>query len=511
MPVKLSGSWEPLFPKPRSFKMNFIRNIILIRAGYLQRKKFEHPLHCPPPLSLKYAKALLETSGEYNVKIVDGLIDCVPDENILKMLSQWPAQFVFIEIASPASEKGLALSQKIRSQFQDMVVVAGGSDVSERYQFYLTAKDTFDVILRGEFENELTVLVKQLQTADKKEDVQKIYLEERNRQVLLVEDLDVLPCLAWTRAELKKYPYRYPLKYARPLLSGYVSTSRGCRHGCTFCSPSVRKSYGKKLRLRSASHVVAEIEYLQTLGVNLVSFEDDDFTGSRDHLLSICEELMKKNTNIKWTCHARIDEVSPDILKIMRQAGCILILFGVESGSQNIIHTLHKNFSERDWGDRARETFLNAREAGIATCALFMVGNPGETRDDVNASIQLAFDLHPDFIKVHNFTLYPGSKDYGRYQSQHAPVLSQHHYLQPIINVSCLTNTELKILQREFYRRFFFRASFLINHTLGYAVFYLLNWPWSFKMLGELLSFLFSRHKNESLKGNDAENRKGGL
>ncbi|MFA5260768.1 MAG: radical SAM protein [Candidatus Omnitrophota bacterium] len=478
--------------------MNNDQHILLIRAGYAQRKKIDHPLHCPPPLALKYAQALLEQNSHLGVRILDCLITPIPEKDILDIIAQWPVQTVCVEIASPASERGIALCKSIREKYNDLLIIAAGSDVSERYQFYSTANNIFDVILRGEFEIELSRLINRIQEGEKINIVKQHYAATLNQDVWLIPNLDELPFLNWTQEDLKSYPYRYPLRLSKKILPGYISTSRGCRHGCSFCSPSVRKSYGKKLRLRSAGGVIEEIERMQKLGVNIISFEDDDFTGNPEHARSICTELRKKRLNINWTCHARIDEVSPELLHDMKQAGCILILFGVESGSQRIIRLLHKSAAGSDWNSQAQETFRSARAAGIATCALFMVGNPRETLADVDESIGLAFQLQPDFIKVHNFTLYPGSQDYKHYGTTSKPSTAPHHYLQPIINVSRLTDRELKILQKKFYRQFFFRPAFLYNHIQHYSLFYVFNWTWSFRMIGELLCFLLSQERSRS-------------
>ncbi|HQP12770.1 MAG TPA: radical SAM protein, partial [Candidatus Omnitrophota bacterium] len=349
-------------------------HILLIRAGYAQRKKIDHPLHHPPPLPLKYAQALLEQNSHFKTRIVDGLIEPMPDQAVLAMIEQWPVHTVCVEIASPSSEKGLTLCKSIREKHADIFIVAVGSDVSERHLFYANTTGLFDVILKGEFELELSRLMARVQERGKADVIPLYGISALNQEGCLVPDPGALPILEWTRRDLKKYPYRYPLRLPKKIRPGYVASSRGCRHGCSFCSPSVRKSYGKKLRMRPAGHILQEIENLQRLGVNIIVFEDDDFTGDPEHVRSLCAEIRRKKLNIHWTCHARIDEVTAELLRDMKEAGCVLILFGVESGSAKIIRLLHKSSRERDWNSLARETFRQARAIGIATCALFMVG-----------------------------------------------------------------------------------------------------------------------------------------
>jgi len=244
------------------------------------------------------------------------------------------------------------------------------------------------------------------------------------------------------------------------------------------------------MRLRSASKVVDEMEHLQNLGVNVITFEDDDFTVVEAHVLSICREICERRLNIKWICHARIDEVTPQLLIAMKEAGCSLLLFGIESGSQRVVDLMIKSFSKVNWRKKANETFFNAKNIGIATCAMFMVGNPTETKRDLQESISLSLELKPDMIKVHNFTLYPGALDYDRFRKRDDDLHSQHHYLKPHVNVSQLNDVELKKAQLRFYRKFLFRPSFIVSHLRKYLLYYLVNWPMSWNLIKEGMLFL---------------------
>ena len=195
----------------------------------------------------------------------------------------------------------------------------------------------------------------------------------------MIEDLNALPYLNWERSEIDKYPYIYPLRYNKRIMSGYISTSRGCPHACTFCSPTIRKSFGTRLRLRSPERIGEDIERLTKQGVNVISFEDDDFTLNKEHVTAVCNEILKRKLDIRWGCHARVDEVEPEILAIMKKAGCALLLFGIESGSQRVVNVLHKASAKSGWEQKAQQAIHDVRKAGIASCAMFIVGCPTET------------------------------------------------------------------------------------------------------------------------------------
>ncbi len=467
-------------------------NVLLLRAGFTNREKIHHPIHYPPPLSLKYVEAFLKNEGGYDVRIVDRFIDSSPSAFLMNDISSWPADIVIVSIASSAEEEGIRLCRAIKKQKNGTFVIGVGSDISEKYKDYLALDSLFDVIIRGEFELEVCSLLKRLDLSDPAGVVRikEEYNMHKIKELFLVENLDDLPPIRWSRAELERYPIFYPLRVRQRIISGYVSTSRGCPHGCTFCSPTIRKSYGKKMRLRSAVKVADELEALQGLGVNAVTFEDDDFTVVKEHVVAVCAEIIRRKLSVKWVCHARIDEVNPDLLSVMYKAGCALLLFGVESGSQDVIKTLYKTTSKEDWYERTKVAFQESRRAGIGTCAMFMVGNPAETEADYQRSIDLALEIKPDLIKVHNFNLYPGSADYFKYKKRDKEDFTQHHYMQPRLNISRMEDRALKKAQRRFYRKFMFRPSFILSHLREYSLFYINNWSSSSRLIKKGLVFL---------------------
>ncbi|MCD4779888.1 MAG: B12-binding domain-containing radical SAM protein [Candidatus Omnitrophica bacterium] len=477
-------------------RLQNIKSIALIRAGFMSRHKNAHPLHCAAPISLKCTQAFLLETGVARVSILDCMIKMKTMIEIEEAIKTEQVDLVVLDVASATYEHGIALCDIIKKN-PLAIIIGVGSDVSERAPYYQMLDKYFDVLIRGEYEQEVCSFVRNYNKGQTLTALRNFYNQIKIKDTHKLEDLRTLPVLKWSLDELLQYPYRYPLNLYQRIIAGYVFTSRGCAHACSFCSPSVRKTFGNRLRLQRAEHVVNEMDQLKKIGVNFVSFEDDDFTGSQAHVKAICAELIRGDIQISWCCHARIDEVDLELLLLMRQSGCVFILFGVESGSKSIVEKLNKSPQGLDWNEQARRTFLNARQAGIATCALFIVGSPEETMDDVNSSIRLALRLKPDIIKVHNFTLYPGSRDYRKYQKKSSSFSSQHHYLQPLFNVSAMSDHELRRAQIIFYRRIFFRPGYIVRHLWDYLIFYILNWDWSFNMLNEVLMFLLFSNKKK--------------
>jgi len=214
------------------------------------------------------------------------------------------------------------------------------------------------------------------------------------------------------------------------------------------------------------------------LGANVISFEDDSFTFSSVQLNSVCDKLISENLGIKWICQGRVDELDYNILKKMKKAGCMLIRFGVESGSERIIKILKKTRDEKNWIEKTKEVFSRSRELGISTDAMFIIGSPSETQEDIFASIKLARSIRPDMLQVVFFTPYPGSEAFRIYRERFKNINTSqlYHYGKLITNLSCVDSEKLIELQKKFYRSIVFRPSFLINHMVNYLYFYIFNY-----------------------------------
>lgn len=448
------------------------KKILFISLEYLGLRKCYHPIHFTPPIALKYAKRLLDEDSEYDIEIIDSYIDRLSlDKLILKTMIQSP-KAIIVCISSFSYIKTWEFASKIKTQNKKIIIIGIGHDVTFRSQEYLSKNSPFDIIINGEVEQELPNAIRNLSLTNGKR-----FIYRSNLNTNIYSNLNRLPFPNFTSEELKKYRFIYPVKLNKRVVCGYVLTSRGCKHNCIFCTQTVRRSYSNILRFRNTRKVLDEIEDLMKKGVNLIYFIDDNFSSSRQHVLSICEEIIRRNLKISWVASARIDELDYTMLKIMKKAGCILLLLSVESGSERIIKLLNKTQEENSWLDKAKSIFRYSRQLGIGTCALFIIGSPSETKGEIEKSLNFAKNIDPDFIKVHFFTPYPGSAIYETVKER-IPLekLSiMHHYLSPVVNLSGMDMGTLKKMQAYFYKKFIFRPPYIFNHLSKYFVFYLFN------------------------------------
>jgi anaerobic magnesium-protoporphyrin IX monomethyl ester cyclase len=224
-----------------------------------------------------------------------------------------------------------------------------------------------------------------------------------------ITDLDALPLPA--RELLDQRWYMSPPGFIRGEWLDRPATvimSRGCPSSCTFCG--ARLVHGKRVRYRSVENVIAELVHLkETYGVDGFWVLDDTFTLNPSWVQELCASLIKEGLRFKWGTQTRVDVLDLPTLEALREAGCVQLDFGVESGSLRVLRRLKKATRP----EQVKNALSLARKAGLRRMTSFMVGNPGETMEDLEATLLFAKEISPDYVLVTYTTPYPGSEMYA--------------------------------------------------------------------------------------------------
>jgi radical SAM superfamily enzyme YgiQ (UPF0313 family) len=216
----------------------------------------------------------------------------------------------------------------------------------------------------------------------------------------LIADLDTLP---FPKHELFITPER---KMA------CILTTRGCPFKCNFCC--LHAISHRKYRRRSAANVVDEIEYIATTFpyIKIIQLADDTFTLDQPRAIQICEEIVRRRINMKFYCSARFKPASRELFKAMEQAGFVSIGFGLETGSEQLMKSIHKNITQQD----VLDTFEMLRDTNFNVTTFMMVGFPGETDETVDETVKFIKRLQKikyfDFAGVARLWVYPGTEVY---------------------------------------------------------------------------------------------------
>jgi magnesium-protoporphyrin IX monomethyl ester (oxidative) cyclase len=210
----------------------------------------------------------------------------------------------------------------------------------------------------------------------------------------MIQDLDSLPFparhllpMATYFAAVKENPLRGEI--CKPWAA--MITSRGCPHNCIFCSNYI--VMGKKWRARSPENVVAEIEQLvNTYRIKQIDFEDDNLTLDRKRMKAICDLIVERGLDIEWYTPngVRADTLDEHLLKKMKEAGCKKIRVAPESGVQRVVdQIIKKNLDLK----RVEDAVILSKKVGIGVGCFFILGFIGETKEDIEATIDYAYKL----------------------------------------------------------------------------------------------------------------------
>ena len=216
-----------------------------------------------------------------------------------------------------------------------------------------------------------------------------------------IENLDDLPIPLHD-----KLPWQ---KYKVPIIGGpytFVLTSRGCPAGCRYCIKHV--TYQSSVRHRSPDHVLKEMYMLKEMGMNHIHFEADLFTVKKDFVYDLCNTIIKDGLQLRWSCNSRVDFVDEEQLRLMKKAGCFMIAWGLESGSEQVLKRARKGTTTQ----RIHETISASNRAGIMNWGYFIIGLPGETVETIRQTIDISKKLPLDIALFHIATPYPGTPFY---------------------------------------------------------------------------------------------------
>lgn len=390
-----------------------------------------------PQVSLAQLTAILEP--EYTVEVIDANALRMGWPEFEKLLEEKRPKYYLTQVTAPTLKNdmyGVFLAKALGAK-----TMAFGTHVTPMTLETMRPFPALDFVLRGEPEATIRELLDRLEgKRPSNPKVAKIvaetsHLQTRRIGVDLVSDqFPVAPektpyatilGLAWRNegGEIIINPDRpfipslddlpiphhevLPLdKQRMPMMKGaftFIVTSRGCPAGCKYCIKHV--SYQNSVRVRSAENMCEEIEYLNKLGIYNIHMYADLFTVNREHVMSFCEELIRRNIKIKWTCNSRVDYVDEEMLTLMGKAGCWLISWGIESANEQVLKMARKGYKK----EQAFKALKWAKAAGIKNWGYFIIGLPGETEESIQETIAYSKDLPLDIALFHVAAPYPGT------------------------------------------------------------------------------------------------------
>lgn len=412
------------------------------------------------PLGIAYLAAYLEKQG-IATEIFDMNVYDNPFQLYIKMLKSLSPAFVGISAFTIDIIKAGEIAKLTKNFNKDIITIIGGIHATALPKETLEEFNYFDYLIHGRGEITLTELVSNLKSKKDISNLEGLGYREGNLAKINIPrrriiPLDGLPFPAREKLNLLRYkPHKQ--KYKRLPNTGIIS-SIGCPHHCIYCSIKI---IHRRLFLRSAERVVEEIKHcIDKFRIQDFRFYDDCFTFDRDRVIELCQLIINENLDISWNCVSRVDCVDLELLKLMKKAGCYLISYGIDGGTEKALGIINKVTTL----DKVRHAIKVTKKAGLESSASFLLGVPGETIEDMKSTIKFAKELSPDLVNFYILKAYPGTKIYDEAKAD-GRLLNKKwdEYLMqgpPVAEIGVLEEVIIQLLKKA-YRSFYFRPRYI--------------------------------------------------
>jgi len=367
-----------------------------------------------PPVGPIAIASYLHAKG-HDVKFIDGHDFIVKYsrekylKRILDIVDEFKPYVIGVNMLTAAFEEAKRISKAVKERFPHIPLIIGGPHASVEPVLTLKQIPHIDAICIGAG-------------------------EEVSLDIMDGKDITAIPGLMH-RGHIDKFKKRpvefnidkYPFLNYRVFNGSFYSaftmntvtgwaykslgalTARGCPYSCKFCA----SDWSKPVRLHSPEYVIEMAKDLATYDIDVIMFLDDTMASVKERLYKICEgfihsKIFWPHTSLRWIGFIRANQVNPEVLKLMKRAGCFCLSIGMESGSDRMLKVINKKATV----EMNKQAAAYIKEAGISLYASFMVGIPGETENEMNQTIDFMKNLGCHSKSLGAFRPLPGSPFY---------------------------------------------------------------------------------------------------
>ena len=372
--------------------------------------RFAGLLEPMPCIGLAYIAGALEAHG-VDVSVIDMFAEGFSAEDVLQGIKEYDPDVVGMTVLTPSEPVCAMMTNMIRAVLPKVKIVWGAVH-ADVFASDIVMEGKADFVVHHDGEATICELMDALKGGET--DFSAIdgltWLGDdgtpvTNKERRLLQDLDSLAYPAWHLFPFHKYGLLPFADFAKPVLT--MTGSRGCPYRCDYCS--LINTGGKVYRRRDPIKIVDEYEYLiDRYKVKQIGFVDPIFPLVKKDLKPFCEELVYRGLDkrCQWLSETRCDRLDQETADLMYYGGCRRVLMGIESGSDILLGNVNKNITTA----KVREGVLAAKNAGLQTVGLFMIGMPGETPALTRETVEFSIDLDLDFAKYAITVPFPGSK-----------------------------------------------------------------------------------------------------
>ena len=379
-------------------------------------------------------------------------------------------------LTGPVINEALKISRAAKSRFKDIKIIWGGLHPT-LFPKYVLEEDSVDFIIQAEGENALFRLMDALLKGGEDSSIRNLGYKDKGKIFInpvedSLIDLNLSPMPAWDLVDMRRYiANRF---FASRVLT--MNTSRGCPFKCAFCF-NQGLSY-QRWRALNAGNVFKQLRYLKdNYGIDGIQFYEDSFDTDKNRVREFCDLMISSEVKVSWSHFSNIIYCDEDMLRLEKAANCKYVEYGVESGSDRILQLINK----RQNVAQIKEAFQICKRAGVKSAALFMIGYPSETKEELKETIDLVEGLPAHILIGTIYRPYPGTPlyDYCAKNKNFAvpATLDEQgefyrfsHMKDGAHNMSSVPTEYLLKLQRSFYAKFAIKEAILCLKELNFGL-----------------------------------------
>ena len=348
-----------------------------------------------PPFTLASIASIMAREG-FLVKASDASVENRSIQSVISDILIFKTDLLIYSTGSPTIKSDLLFASLVKDQNPSIKIAVIGTHVTAIDKDILEKYLAIDFIIRNEPEYTCLELAKSLSGNFNNKEFSILGLSYRNGHIIIknddrpfVEDLDQLSTPLWSDFNLNNY--KVPLINKKFLI---ISPHRGCNYNCTFCTTHLY--YGNKVRSRSVDLIIDEINNLKLLyGINYFFFWADTFTYDKSFILELSTAL--RELEIHWFCNSRIDSIDEEMLMAMKESGCFMISYGVESISDEVLKKANKKLSI----SQVEHTLSFTKKLGLLSIIHIIIGLPGETLKTAKKTLDFVKTSKADFAQFY--------------------------------------------------------------------------------------------------------------
>lgn len=368
-----------------------------------------HYVFGEPPLGIMYLSSVLKLDG-HQVTLTDQCHPEYSDEKLIDSLTEQRPEIIGISFLSnmcyPAAR---ALSRKIKAACPAAKIVYGGVFPTINAHKIIACENSVDIVARGEGEE----IIRELTDGHTElSDIAGITFRNQSGKIIEtpdregIRDLNTIPFPDRDNIDIN-YVASLPLDVPAVIWDLPYTTivsSRGCPFACTYCNCPTFSH--RKCRFRSVDNVLKELDLIASQGYRSFCFLDDNFLLDIDRANGICKAIKDHHLSFRWACEGRAETKTNGVFQQLSDAGCDVVMFGIESGSQRVLNSMNKKTKIPE----IEIAVAKAKKAGISIIhGFFIVGTPGETVEEVEETFRFADKIEINSFAFNSLTAFRGT------------------------------------------------------------------------------------------------------